>query len=75
MRVLGERVRERRLAGGLRQREFAEKHGFDRTFVSAVERGRRNLLLANVLRLAKALDVDPADLLGGLAPDGDQPQR
>ena len=36
------------------------------TFVGQVERGRRNLSVHNLLRLANALKMDPADLVRGL---------
>jgi transcriptional regulator with XRE-family HTH domain len=66
LRAFAGRVRERRDALGLSQGEFAERCGKHRTYISSVERGRRNIALVNVLRLAKALDVDPGLLLGGL---------
>jgi hypothetical protein len=38
------------------------------TYVSSIERGRRNLSLQNLLRLAAALDIDPAELARGSRP-------
>lgn len=69
MRTLGLRARD--LRGDLVQADIARRGGLDRTFVSAVETGRRHPSLLNVLRLAGALDTDPAVLLDGLAPDED----
>lgn len=66
LRAFAARVRELRTARGLSQGEFAELSGMHRTYISAVERGRRNVALLNVLRLAKALDTDPAALVDGL---------
>ena len=37
--------------------------GLDRTYVSGCERGRRNISLLNIYRLAAALEVEPASLL------------
>lgn len=71
MRTLGLRVRELRDGKGWRQSDLARRKGLDRTLVSAIETGRRHPSLLNVLRLAGALDVDPAVLLDGLTPDGD----
>jgi len=42
--------------------------GLHWTFVGQVERGRRNISLHNLLRLAQALQVDPGELVKGLEP-------
>ncbi len=47
---------------GLTQEALAERAGLHRTYVGAIERGERNVSLRNILRLATALDVAPADL-------------
>lgn len=74
LQAFADRVRELRRARGLSQGEFAERSGLHRTYISSVERGRRNVALVNVLRLARALDTDPSTLLGGLElSDGDIP--
>lgn len=65
-RVLGERIRERREALGLSQESLAERSGVHWTFLGQVERGRRNLSLHNLLKIAAGLDADPADLVRGL---------
>jgi transcriptional regulator with XRE-family HTH domain len=67
-RTLGERVRERRKQLGLSQEAMADQMGVHWTFLGQVERGRRNLRLHNLLKLAKGLEVDPAELVKGLAP-------
>ena len=65
-RVLGERIRERRQALGLSQETLAERSFVHWTFLGQVERGRRNLSLHNLLKIADGLSVDPADLVRGL---------
>ncbi|MCW5923284.1 MAG: helix-turn-helix transcriptional regulator [Saprospiraceae bacterium] len=45
------------------QEALAFKAGFDRTYISLVERGKRNLSLLNICRFAEALDVKPSELL------------
>jgi transcriptional regulator with XRE-family HTH domain len=65
-RVLGERIRERREALGLSQESLAERSGVHWTFLGQVERGRRNLSLHNLLKIAAGLDADPAELVRGL---------
>jgi len=67
--ALGERVRERRLVLGLSQETVGELAGMHWTFVGQVERGRRNVTLHNLVRLADALDVDPGVLVSGIGID------
>lgn len=64
--AFGMRVREVRLALGISQEELAYRADLDRTYVSSVERGRRNIGLENVCRFALALGVHPASLLEGV---------
>jgi transcriptional regulator with XRE-family HTH domain len=71
-RVFGERVRTHREALGLSQEALAARSGVHWTFLGQVERGRRNLSLHNLLKLAKGLGVDPAELVQGLQPPDDE---
>jgi ribosome-binding protein aMBF1 (putative translation factor) len=74
-RVLGERVREHRQSLRLSQEAMADQIGIHWTFLGQVERGQRNLNLHNLLKLARGLDVDPAELVKGLRPpDGTSPR-
>ncbi len=65
----GDRVRARRQEAGLSQMALAEQCGLHFTFVSATERGIRDIRLSNIVRLAKGLGVDAGELLAGLEPD------
>ncbi len=58
----GVRLRELRLARHLSQEALAEAAGLDRTYVSSCERGKRNVSLENIHRLAAALRVRPDQL-------------
>lgn len=62
----GARVREHRLNLGLSQEGLAEQSGLHWTYIGQVERGRRNLSLHNILRIAQALKVDAGVLVSGL---------
>lgn len=62
----GEQVRRLRHAQGLSQEALAIKAGLDRTYVSGVERGVRNVSLRNIHALARALDVPIAELMEGI---------
>jgi transcriptional regulator with XRE-family HTH domain len=66
--ALGERVRARREALGLSQEALAHQAGVHWTFLGQVERGRRNLSLHNLLKLAAGLGIDPGELVQGLRP-------
>jgi transcriptional regulator with XRE-family HTH domain len=60
--ALGEKVRKKRTELGYSQEELAVVCGFDRTYISLVERGKRNLSLLSLLRLAEGLQTS-ADIL------------
>jgi transcriptional regulator with XRE-family HTH domain len=62
----GFKVRDMRTGRGLSQEAFAAKCGLDRTYVSGIERGRRNVALRNIEAIAKALGVAIDDLFNGV---------
>ena len=61
--LFGSRVRELRLVCEISQEELAALTELDRTYISGIERGKRNLSLKNILKIAKALRVSPSELL------------
>ena len=60
---LGKNLRRLRLEKGLGQEKFALEYGFDRTYISGIERGVRNPTIVIVQKLADALGVPIAVLL------------
>lgn len=60
---IGWNIRRLRAARELTQEDFATDSGFDRGYISGLERGVRNPSVLVLERIAKALDVDVADLL------------
>lgn len=60
---VGNRIKESRLSLNLSQEKFAQLSGLDRTYISDVERGRRNLSLLTLLKIAKTLNTLPQDLV------------
>lgn len=67
----GQRVRIAREAmavddGKVSQERLADRAGLHRTYVGHVERGEVNIALFNIIRLADALEVDPAVLVTGI---------
>jgi transcriptional regulator with XRE-family HTH domain len=65
--ILGNNVRNLRQELGVSQEKLAEACGLHRTYIGAVERGERNISLLNIVILARALKVRPADLFEGLS--------
>ena len=61
--AFGRAVRSRREAPGLSQEALAERCDLDRTYVSGVERGRRNPTIQAVYRIAGGLGVPAATLV------------
>ena len=62
--LFGRNLRRLRLARGISQEELGFRAGLDRTYVSSVERGHRNISIDNIFRLASPLECDPRELLG-----------
>lgn len=78
--ALGRAVRRRRRALGLSQMALAERCDLDRTYLSGLERGRRNPTVQTVWVVAEGLGVRPSALValaesevseGGTSDEGD----
>lgn len=70
--AFGARLREVRLSVGISQEELSYRTNLERTYVCGVERGRRNIGLENICRLAHAPGSEREALLvgvPGLLPD------
>jgi transcriptional regulator with XRE-family HTH domain len=66
--ALGVRVRELRERGGWSQEQLAERAELHVTYVSGIERGRRNPGLSILARLAKGLKLSLPALVMDLRP-------
>lgn len=62
----GKKVRELRTAQDLSQEAFAAHCGLDRTYISGIERGVRNVSLVNLNALATGLGIKLSVLMEGL---------
>ena len=58
IRILyGEKLKDFRKKQGLSQEELGFKSSLHRTYISEVERGRRNISIVNIAKIAKALNL------------------
>lgn len=55
--LVGKRVRELRNSIGISQEELADLAGLDRTYITSVECGKRNISIVNIEKLANALQI------------------
>ncbi len=58
MTIFAANVRAYRLEKNISQEKLAELAGLHRTYISAVERERRNISIDNIEKIAEALEVD-----------------
>jgi len=59
----GKRLRETRLKKKMSQGDIAEKLGVHRSYISGLERGKRNPSLLTINKMADALAVSPKELV------------
>ncbi|WP_201317508.1 helix-turn-helix domain-containing protein [Paenibacillus sp. EPM92] len=61
----GQRIKELRARSGMSQEVLAHRAGLDRTYISGVERGERNISIVNIEKVAAALHVSIAYMFSG----------
>lgn len=61
--LLGDVIRSRREYLNFSQENLASECGFHRTYISQLERGQKSPTLRTLIILAKALKMEPADLI------------
>lgn len=66
VRAFGENMRAARLGAGLSQVELSEATRLDRAAISFLERAERAPDLSTLVRVARALETTPAELLSGV---------
>lgn len=60
--AFGQHLKHLRQEKGLSQEQLGLIAELDRTYISGIERGVRNVSLANIFRIARALDLPPSAL-------------
>lgn len=61
----GQRIKELRARSGMSQEVLAHRAGLDRTYISGVERGERNISIINIEKIAAALQVSVTYMFSG----------
>ncbi len=64
--AFGHKVQEVRRDKKLSQEDLADLADLDRTYISSMERGKRNVSLLNIIKVANALSVSPEIFVKGL---------
>lgn len=55
--ALGLRIKQLRNEEGISQEELANRAELDRTYITSVEKGRRNISILNIEKICNALNV------------------
>jgi len=61
---LAEKIKSKRLQLNLSQEALADKCGLDRTYISLIERSKRNPSYLSLVKLCDGLETDIKELLG-----------
>lgn len=66
METITDRIKKRRIELGMTQEELAKKAGYkDRSSISYIEDGKKNLKQSTIVKLAEALKTTPSYLMDG----------
>lgn len=66
LKVFGKRIRDLRIEKNLSQEALAHKSNLDRTYISDIEKGKRNVSLLVLEKLASGLELELSDLIKNL---------
>jgi transcriptional regulator with XRE-family HTH domain len=69
--VFGKVLRQHRTKAGLSQEDLALDAGFNRTYISMLERGLRQPTLTTLFKLGKELKISPSELVKEVEQDKD----
>jgi len=61
--ALGAAIRRARKERGISQEELASRSAVDRSYMSSIERGQQNPGIVSVLRIARAMQMNAAELI------------
>ncbi len=60
--IFGKILQTERKAKNFSQEKLSKLSGFDRTFISLVENGKRSPTFSTILKISSALEINPSDL-------------
>ncbi|MBT4130829.1 MAG: helix-turn-helix transcriptional regulator [Candidatus Marinimicrobia bacterium] len=63
LKITGEILREKRLDSGLSQEKLALECGLDRTFISLLERGKRQPSIMTLFLIAERVGSSPSEII------------
>ena len=63
MDEIGDKIKQARVRAEMTQYQLAESAGVSQPAISQIETGRHRLSLETLIKLAKALGIEPAELL------------
>jgi len=66
LKILGEVLVRARERAGLKQSDVAARLGLPASYLSKVENGTRRLDVIELIHIAEAMDIDPAEVVGDL---------
>ena len=70
--ILGQRIRNYRVAKGLSQEKLAELSGCHPTYIGQLERGEKNATIESITKISLALNVSLSTLFDKLAGDEEE---
>jgi transcriptional regulator with XRE-family HTH domain len=63
---IGSRIKQLRQENNFSQEVFADLCELDRTYISSIEKGKRNVSIINLEKIANALKISLSTLFNGL---------
>jgi transcriptional regulator with XRE-family HTH domain len=65
LKSLGAKVRKARFENDFSQEELADRAGLDRTYITGIEKGDRNISVLTLRKIAEALKIDVTKFFNG----------
>ncbi len=66
LKKIGENIRKYRIQKDISQEELAYQAELDRTYISGIERGERNISVITIKKISEALKMEIAGLINGV---------
>ena len=67
LRILGEVLARARERAGVKQADLAARLGMPASYLSKIESGTRRLDVIELIRIAEAMEIDPAEIVSEVA--------